>query len=285
MKKRYFWTISLLILPLLSLIGCSAQTTKQGSVGIERQQMLLVSEQEMQQGADQAYREVLAEAEKNHTLNTDPKELKRLRTIASRLVPQTKIYREDAPDWHWEVNLLKSDELNAWCMPGGKIAFYTGIIDTLHLTDDEIAAIMGHEMAHALREHSRERASQQMVSQAGLTALSILTGIQGPALDASNLVMQTTFLLPNSRTHETEADRMGVELAARAGYDPYAAVSVWEKMGKLSKDAPPEFLSTHPSNATRVDDLKKYAAMVEPLYQQAKKNPPKPAKIVSQPNP
>jgi predicted Zn-dependent protease len=272
-------------MPLVTLIGCSAQTTKQGSVGIERQQMLLVSEQEMQQGADQAYREVLAEAEKNHTLNTDPKELKRLRTIASRLVPQTKIYREDAPDWHWEVNLLKSDELNAWCMPGGKIAFYTGIIDTLHLTDDEIAAIMGHEMAHALREHSRERASQQMVSQAGLTALSILTGIQGPALDASNMVMQTTFLLPNSRTHETEADRMGVELAARAGYDPYAAVSVWEKMGKLSKDAPPEFLSTHPSNATRVDDLKKYAAMVEPLYQQAKKNPPKPAKIVSQPNP
>ncbi|AZR80901.1 M48 family metallopeptidase [Thiomicrospira sp. S5] len=285
MKKRYFWTISLLILPLMTLIGCSAQTTKQGSVGIERQQMLLVSEQEMQKGADQAYREVLAEAEKNHALNTDPKELKRLRTIASRLVPQTKIYREDAPDWHWEVNLLKSDELNAWCMPGGKIAFYTGIIDTLHLTDDEIAAIMGHEMAHALREHSRERASQQMVSQAGLTALSILTGIQGPALDASNMVMQTTFLLPNSRTHETEADRMGVELAARAGYDPYAAVSVWEKMGKLSKDAPPEFLSTHPSNATRVDDLKKYAAMVEPLYQQAKKNPPKPAKIVSQPNP
>lgn len=285
LKTQHFWAQALLLLSLITLVSCSTPTTKQGAVGIERQQMLLVSETEMEKGADQAYREVLAEAKKNHTLNTDPKELKRLRTIASRLIPQTKIYREDAPDWQWEVNLLKSDQLNAWCMPGGKIAFYTGIIDQLQLTDDEIAAIMGHEMAHALREHSRERASQQMVSQAGLTALSILTGIQGPALDASNLVMQTTFLLPNSRTHETEADRMGVELAARAGYDPYAAVSVWEKMEKRSKDAPPEFLSTHPSNATRVDDLKKYAAMVEPLYQQAKQHPPKPAKLVSQPKP
>ncbi|MGC9386567.1 MAG: M48 family metallopeptidase [Hydrogenovibrio sp.] len=271
LANRTLWTPSLIALLSVSLMaGCSAPTTKKGNVGVDRSQMLLVSQSEMQTGADKAYAEILAEAKQNHTLNTDPKELKRLRTIANRLIPQTKIYREDAPDWDWQVNLLKSDQLNAWCMPGGKIAFYTGIIDTLHLTDDEIAAIMGHEIAHALREHGRERASQAMVGQVGLTALSIVTGLKGAALDVSSLVMQTTFLLPNSRTHETEADRMGVELAALAGYDPYAAISVWEKMSKIAKNAPPEFLSTHPSNETRIEDLKKYAAKVEPLYLQAK---------------
>ncbi|KUJ72324.1 M48 family metallopeptidase [Thiomicrospira sp. WB1] len=260
------------LLTALMLSGCSS-TTQKGAVGIEREQMLLVSQNEMTEGAKQAYSDVLKKAEKEGQLNTDPKRVKQLRAIADRLIPHTRIFREDAPEWNWEVNYIDSDQLNAWCMPGGKIAFYSGIIDTLELTEDEIAAIMGHEMAHALREHGRERASQAMLGQVGLAALQILGGVRGAALDASNMVVQTTFILPNSRTHETEADRMGVELAARSGFDPYGAVRVWEKMLKLSKDAPPEFLSTHPAHETRINDLKKYAKRVMPLYQKAKPAP------------
>lgn len=257
------------LLASLTLVACFSQSTKKGSVGVDRKQMLLVSEKEMTQGAEKAYADVLNKAKKDKTLNTNPEQLKSLRTIANRLIPQTKIYRDDAPKWKWEVNLIKSDQLNAWCMPGGKIAFYTGIIDKLKLTDDEIAAIMGHEIAHALREHGRERASQAMLAQGGLTALSIATGGKGYAVDGASMVMNVTFMLPNSRAHETEADRMGVELAARAGYDPKAAVNVWKKMAKYSKGAPPEILSTHPSNKSRIKDLKKYAQKVDPLYQKS----------------
>ncbi|WP_019895128.1 M48 family metallopeptidase [Hydrogenovibrio halophilus] len=270
MNPFHFLSRTGLVVSLILSLGACSTTTQQGAVGIEREQMLLVSQNEMTEGARKAYSDVLKEAEKEGQLNTDPKRVAQLRAIAERLVPHTDIYREDAPAWDWEVNYIDSDQLNAWCMPGGKIAFYSGIIDTLALTEDEIAAIMGHEMAHALREHGRERASQAMLGQVGLAALQILGGVQGPALDASNMVVQTTFILPNSRTHETEADRMGVELAARAGFDPYGAVRVWEKMLKLSKDAPPEFLSTHPAHESRIKDLKKYAKRVMPLYEKAK---------------
>ncbi|MDG6778753.1 M48 family metallopeptidase [Thiomicrorhabdus sp. zzn3] len=255
---------------LLLLSACATtQTTQQGAVGIERQQFMLVSEQQINQGANQAYDAILKEAQEKKTLNTDPKSLQRIRIIANRLIPQTVVFRKDAPRWNWQVNLIKSDQLNAWCMPGGKIAFYTGIIHKLKLTDDEIAAIMGHEMAHALREHGRERASEAQLTQVGLSALQIFTGIQGPALDLTALAINVTLTLPNSRTHETEADRMGVELAARAGYDPYAAVRVWDKMSKMGNGGTPEILSTHPAHDTRIKDLKKYAQRVEPLYKAA----------------
>lgn len=257
---------------LLILSACATtQTTQSGAVGVERQQFMMLSEQQMEQGAEKAYASILKEAREKKTLNTDPQMLQRIRIIANRLIPQTVIFRQDAPRWDWQVNLIQSDQLNAWCMPGGKIAFYTGIIQKLKLTDDEIAAIMGHEMAHALREHGRERASHAQLTQVGLSALQIFTGIQGPALDATALAMQVTLTLPNSRTHETEADRIGVELAARAGFDPHAAVRVWEKMSKMGNGGMPEILSTHPAPDTRIQDLKKYAKRVEPLYQAALK--------------
>ncbi|NPA72448.1 MAG: M48 family metallopeptidase [Gammaproteobacteria bacterium] len=260
--KLFF--ISLII---LSLGACTSNSTRKGAVGIDRQQLLLVSAQEMKQGSQIAYNSVLKEAKKSNTLNNNHYLVKRVRRIANKLIPQTAVFRKDAPNWAWEVNVIKSDQLNAWCMAGGKIAFYTGIIEKLKLTDAEIAAIMGHEIAHALREHGRERASEQAVTQVGLTALSIFTGIKGPALDATSLALQVTFTLPNSRTHEVEADRMGVELAARAGYNPYAAVSVWQKMAKQSKQgSPPEILSTHPSHSSRIKDLARYAKRVEPLF-------------------
>lgn len=267
MKYLTYLLFFSLSLPLMT--GCVSQSTKTGNVGIERKQLLLVSEKEMMIGGAQAYAGVIDEAKENEKLNTNPVLTKRVTTIAERLIPQTAIFREDAINWDWEVNVLESDELNAWCMPGGKIAFYTGIIEKLELTDEEIAAIMGHEMAHALREHSRERASNQMVQNAGLVALGALAGVEEKYLGAAALAMQVTLTLPNSRTHEVEADRMGVELAARAGYDPYAAVSLWEKMQKQSKGgASLAFLSTHPTHENRIKDLKVYAKRVYPLYEQ-----------------
>lgn len=267
------WIKSFLIgLLLLNGSACvNTQTTREGVVGIERQQLMLLSSQEMTQGANQAYNAILKEAQEKKTLNTDAAMLKRIRAIAQRLIPQTAVFRKDAPGWDWQVNLIKSDQLNAWCMPGGKIAFYTGIIQKLALTDDEIAAIMGHEMSHALREHGRERASEAQLTQIGLTALQVFTGIQGPALDVTAIALNLTLTLPNSRTHETEADRMGVELAARAGYNPYAAVNVWQKMRKMGNGGTPEILSTHPAPDNRIKDLKKYAQKVEGLYLKAKK--------------
>lgn len=267
-----FLQLFLVSLTVITLNGCVSNSTKSGSVGIERKQLLLVSEKEMMQGGAQAYAGVLKEAQDNKKLNTDPVLTKRVRAIANRLIPQTAVFRPEAPKWNWEVNVLKSEELNAWCMPGGKIAFYTGIIEKLELTDAEIAAIMGHEMAHALREHSRERASNQMVQNLGLVALGALAGVEEKYLGAAALAMQVTLTLPNSRTHEVEADRMGVELAARAGYDPYAAVTLWEKMEKQTKGGGKlEFLSTHPAHENRIKDLQNYAKRVYPLYQQATK--------------
>jgi len=266
--------ISLLLTMLFitTLTGCTTTSTKQGTVGIEREQLLLISPAQMNEGGKQAYAAVLKEAKNTKTLNNSSHLVKRVRRIANRIIPQTAVYRKDAPNWAWEVNVIKSEQLNAWCMPGGKIAFYTGIIEKLKLTDAEIAAIMGHEIAHALREHGRERASHQTLTQVGLSALSIFTGVQGPTLDATALALQVTLTLPNSRTHEVEADRMGVELAARAGYNPYAAVSVWQKMAAESKGGrPPELLSTHPSHSNRIKDLNKYAKRVEPLFHAASK--------------
>ncbi|CAN8142513.1 metalloendopeptidase OMA1, mitochondrial [uncultured Thiomicrorhabdus sp.] len=233
---------------------------------------MLVSEEQIMQGGKAAYAEVLGKAKEEKTLNTNAKLTKRVRAIADRLIPQTAVFRTDAPKWDWEVNVLESDQLNAWCMPGGKIAFYTGIIEKLNLTDAEIAAIMGHEMAHALREHSRERASQQVAQQTGLAVLGAVTGMGQVGMDLTSLAMQVTLTLPNSRTHEIESDRMGVELAARGGYDPYAAISLWQKMDKATQGGKtPELLSTHPSHDSRIQDLQKYAKRVEPLYLQAKK--------------
>ena len=151
------------------------------------------------------------------------------------------------------------------------MAVYNGLIEKLKVTDDELAAVMGHEIAHALREHGRERASQATAQGIGLAVIGAVAGVSGGALDLSQMVLDLTFNLPNSRTHETEADRIGVELAARAGYDPRAAITLWEKMQKAGGGQPPEFLSTHPSHDTRISDLREYAARVMPLYQSAKR--------------
>jgi predicted Zn-dependent protease len=255
--------------------GCqSVQTTSAGAVGIDRKQNMsaFVSEADLRKGSEQAYSQLLGQARQKGALNADPAMTRRVQAIAQRMIPHTGAFRPDAPTWKWEVNVLQSDQLNAWCMPGGKIAFYSGIITKLNLTDDEIAAIMGHEIAHALREHARERASERQAASAVILVGSALLGAGQLGADLGQTAYTYAVGMPNSRAHETEADRIGVELAARSGYDPRAAIALWQKMAKQGGgNAPPQWMSTHPSAESRQADLAVYAARVMPLYEQAKK--------------
>jgi predicted Zn-dependent protease len=270
------WTRSIFIAAsvawLVTLTGCqSVQTTQGGAVGVERKQHMLVSSEQMNEGAADAYKKVLQEAQAKGQLNRDAAQVDRVRRIANRLIPNTGVFRPDAPKWSWEINVIQSDQVNAWCMPGGKIAVYSGLISKLNITDDELAAVMGHEIAHALREHSREQASQAAAQGLLIGVLGAATGLSNTGQQLSQTVLDVTFNLPHSRTDETEADRIGVELAARSGFDPRAAVTLWEKMMKLGGSQPPQILSTHPSNESRIADLKVYSERVMPLYQAAKK--------------
>ncbi|AUT48977.1 peptidase M48 [Achromobacter sp. AONIH1] len=255
------------------LAGCTGMnTTQSGAIGVNRTQYMssMVPAQALEQEAGQQYGDILKQAKAKNLLDRDPAQVARARTISQRLIAQAGVFRPDAASWKWEVHVLSSDEVNAWCMPGGKIAVYTGLLNKIKPTDDELAAVLGHEISHALREHARERVSQQMVTNLGLSVLSIATGSK-EAGDLGGKLTSVMFTLPNSRTHETEADRMGVELAARAGYDPRAAVTLWQKMGAADGgQAPPEFLSTHPSAASRISDLQVASEQVLPLYEQAK---------------
>jgi Zn-dependent protease with chaperone function len=255
----------------LAVASCTpVRTTSPGVVGVERKAVMLVSSSKMNQMAESSYQDVIGKARARGQLNRDPVMAKRVRDVADRLLPHVTVFRADAAGWNWEVNVIHEATLNAWCMPGGKIAFYSGIIDKLKLTDEEIAAIMGHEIAHALREHGRERVSQQLVAKVGLNAATLFTKTDVMGANQMAQVMQVAWLLPNSRAHETESDRMGVELAARAGYDPRAAIRVWEKMRALGGGGGPEFMSTHPSHETRINDLTEYSQKVMPLYEAAK---------------
>lgn len=263
------------LLPIFAAVllftGCFTSSTKGGVVGADRSQMFLISEEEMNQSAAAAYAKALQSARQEKALNIDPVLTKKVQNIAKRLIAQTGTFREDALKWNWQVNVINSNTVNAWCMPGGKIVVYSGIIKKLSLSDSELAAVMGHEIAHALREHSREQASQDQIKNVGIFAIATATGIGDTAAGLINLATQYTISLPFSRSHETEADHIGTELMARAGYDPYDAVNVWKKMSKAGGGSIPEILSTHPSNESRIKDLQVIAKKVEPLYLAAKK--------------
>jgi predicted Zn-dependent protease len=273
MRKQiapWCWAIAL---ASTALVGCqTVQTTQPGVVGVSREQHVspIINRKQLNQQAGLQYQQVLGEAQQKQALNRDHETVQRIRRIANRIIPQTAAFRPEAVNWQWEVNVISSKELNAWCMPGGKIAFYTGLIDGLKATDDELAQVMGHEIAHALREHAWERASKSATAGLGLSILGMALGADPSQMDMAGLVYNVTFELPNSREHETEADRIGIELAARAGYDPRAAVTLWQKMAQANEGAPPQWLSTHPASNTRQADLKIYGEKVEPLYEQAR---------------
>jgi predicted Zn-dependent protease len=255
----------------LLVAGCqTVQTTAPGAVGIERKQQMLVSESDIEKGAAQAYAQEVQKARQAGKLNTDRALTARVRAVSQKLIPATRAFRPDAPGWNWEINTLTTNEMNAYAMPGGKIMVYSGLVERLKLTDAELAAVIGHEISHALREHTRERVSRAYAQQLALTGIAVATGAGQGTLDLANSVASVTFQLPHSREQESEADIMGLELMARAGYDPNAAVSVWKKMMAAEKGSPPEFLSTHPAPGNRIAELQAMVPKVLPLYQSAR---------------
>ena len=266
---RIVAAIILSLSSLAMLSGC-ASTTSGGAVGGDRKQLLLVSSQELDQMAAQSYAKLKADAAPKGTLNQDPALLQRVNAIASRLEPQTKIFRPDAPGWKWEVNVITSDQVNAFCMPGGKIMVYTGLVKKLELSDEELAVVIGHEMSHALREHSREQVSQAIAAQTAIGVGTALLGLGQGSANIANAGYQALIATRFSRTDENEADRMGLELMARAGYDPRAGVTLWQKMiNAKSGSQPPAFLSSHPTDASRVQTIQALLPTVMPLYEAA----------------
>ncbi len=266
--KRFIVALALAV----AMTGCATQnTTSAGAVGVDRGQTMLVSSEDVDRAAGQQYAQLMAEARKKGILNRNAEQVQRVQTIVKRLIPPTTVFRPDAAKWNWEANVVSTDELNAWAMPGGKIAVYTGLIEKLKLSDAELAAVLGHEIAHALREHSRERISRQLATGAVVGIGAAILGVGQGGADLAGMVADVTFNRPNSRTHESEADAIGAELAARAGYDPHGAVSVWKKMLDVGGNGPPQFLSTHPSPENRLKRLQIIADDLMPLYRQAKK--------------
>lgn len=228
----------------------------------------LVPASYIESSAAAQYNELTRQAFQKQILLSDTSpEVQRLRQIQERLLPYSYKFNDRAKDWKWEVNAIQSKTINAFCMPGGKIAFFTGIIEKLQLTDDEIAMVMGHEIAHALREHARERLAKSTITNYGSQIIGgILFGQAGQYLGAQAGSLLT---LKFSRDDETEADLVGMELAARAGYDPRAGLTLWKKMSEASKGAPPQWLSTHPSSASRIKKIEDNLPDVLPLYEAA----------------
>ncbi len=249
----------------------AAPALAQVDVGPSSNLRKLVPAQELETSAAQQYAQLLADAKAKGALAPQGNpQLQRLQTIASKLVPQTAQWNDRARQWRWEVNLLGSKQINAFCMPGGKIAFYTGILEQLKLTDDETAMIMGHEMAHALREHARARIAKSQGTGTLLSLGAQLLGLGQLGDVAANLGTQL-LTLKFSREDENDADLVGLELAARAGYNPQASVSLWQKMAQNGGGAGgPGFLSTHPSGPERIQHLQDNVPKVQGLYQRAK---------------
>ncbi len=244
----------------------------QVDVGKASQFRKLVSAEQLESAASQQYVQTLEEARvKRSLMPPSHPQVVRLRSIAQRLIPNTPQWNNRATQWRWEVNLIDSPQINAFCMPGGKIAFYTGILDQLKLSDDEAAMIMGHEMAHALREHGRERIGKTQATGMGLSALSQLLGLGNLGNVAAEIGTQL-LALQFSREDESEADLVGLELAARSAYVPQAAATLWRKMSAASGGSnSAKFLSTHPSGPQRVKDLEANAPKVQALYEKARK--------------
>jgi predicted Zn-dependent protease len=233
----------------------------------------MVPAEQLEQQSAKEYRQLLQEAAQKKALApADNPQLLRLRSIAKRLMPYTERFNPRSAQWHWEVNLIGSKQINAFCMPGGKIAFFTGILNSLELNDDEIAMVMGHEIAHALREHAREQAAKNTLLGGAANILGMMVSgsrygdLANVAISAGRGLASRAF----SREDESEADLVGMELAARAGFDPRAGISLWEKMAKASTGSPPAWLSTHPSNSDRIEEIRRHLPEVMPLYERAR---------------
>ncbi|MBS3998643.1 MAG: M48 family metallopeptidase [Hydrogenophaga sp.] len=252
--------------------GAALPAAAQVDVGKASAMRKLVPADELEAAAQQQYGQMMAEANsKRALLPASHPQVQRLRRIAQRLIPHSAPWNERATQWKWEVNLIESPQINAFCMPGGKIAFYTGILDKLQLTDDESAMIMGHEMAHALREHARARVAKSSATNIGLRLGAQLLGL-GQLGDMAAGMGAQLLTLRFSREDETEADLVGLELAARSAYEPRASVTLWQKMTSANSGAgSPSFLSTHPPGPNRIRELEANVPRVQGLYEQARR--------------
>ena len=266
-----------LLLVTAQLAACNERPAAQREgvdVGKNSAFTKLVSAEQIEKTAELQYLQLQKQAaSKQALLPREHPEVQRLHKIARKIIPHALVWNPRARDWKWEVSVIRSSQVNAFCMPGGKIAFYTGILERLQLSDDEVAMVMGHEIAHALREHARERMGKGAVTQGaarvGGAVLSAWLGIDPRITDGVARGGANLLTLEFSREDESEADLVGLELAARAGYDPRAGVTLWRKMSAANKGAPPQWLSTHPSGKTRIADIEKNLPKVMPLYERA----------------
>ena len=265
--------LTLLLTAAFALVPAFAkdEPPKEGiDVGNTSRLAKLVPAEQVERGAAQQYQQMKQQAAQQRALAPDDNpQVIRLRGIAKKMLPFTAKWNDRAKSWQWEVNLIGSKQINAFCMPGGKIAFYSGILDTLKMTDDEVAAVMGHEIAHALREHARARMGKQAATNIGANVVSQIFGL-GNLGNAALGAGANLITLKFSRDDEAEADLVGLDLMARAGYDPRAGVTLWKKMQAANKGAPPQWMSTHPSSDSRIKEIEAHLPQVMPLYERAK---------------
>ncbi len=254
-------TLTFLMVLLLTLVSACA-TSPTG-----RRQLMLVSEQQAISASREAYLQTMAPLKKEGKLNSDPRMNARVERITGRLVAQAVSMRRDSAKWEWSVGIIDDPEaVNAWCMAGGRMAIYTGLLSKIDPSDDELAQVMGHEIAHALANHTAEKMSVAMATQMGIMVAGAASDRPAVAMSAAAVAATLAIQLPNSRAAEIEADRIGIELAARAGYDPYASVSLWEKMAKVGGSRSPEFMSTHPDPDNRMKRLNALAPEMMGYY-------------------
>ena len=278
MKKLKFKSAALALACAISVLPALPALAQNDGIPVERMSRMRSiggDADQVNQQSKLQYDQMLKQAHEKDAVATDSNpQLIRLRAIANRLIPFTKRWNPDSANWKWEVNLLNSPTVNAFCMPGGRIAFYNGILTKLNLTDDEVAAVMGHEIAHALREHARAQAGKNAVtSTVARVGGSLLAGYFGldPRLgDAGGSAVAQVSALKFSRNDESEADLVGLDLAARAGYDPRAGVALWQKMAAVNKSQPIGFLSTHPTGSDRIKNMNDHMNLVLPVYARAK---------------
>lgn len=258
MKKLGFFFI------FLTLSACATSPTG-------RSQLMLVSPDQAISSSREAYVQMLLPLQKEGKVDSNPVTSQRVRLITGRIIAQAIVLYPHTRNWEWSVKVIDEPEtVNAWCMAGGKMAIYTGLINKLEATDDEIAQVMGHEISHALANHTAEKMSMALATQLGMTGVAVAAAnskYKGAILTGSSLAAATAITLPNSRTSESEADQMGIELAARAGYNPRSAITLWQKMAKVGGGGPPQFLSTHPSPANRQQRLGVLANEMMRYYQ------------------
>ena len=261
--KKLFRAATLLVL-VTSLVGCAANPVT------GRSQFLLISEKQSISASKEAYVKMLAPLDEKGKIDSDPQMTARVNRITALLVAQAIKFRPETKDWEWRVKVIDDPEtVNAFCMAGGKMAIYSGLIIKLNATDDEIAQVMGHEIAHALSAHTAEKMSVALATDLAVTAFAVTRDEPGVALAGASLAAALAIKLPNSRTAESEADVIGIELAARAGFDPNAAVSLWKKMAKESgSEGEFDFFSTHPAPEKRMKELRKLVPKMMPYYRQ-----------------